>query len=57
MRRRLSGVLDGLDGSDVLVVVGLALLCGGLAAYDWRIAIIVCGVLLLAIGLTALLRR
>lgn len=45
-----------VDLSDALIVVGLAMLGGGLAAYDWRVALIVCGVILLAIGLFVVLR-
>jgi len=40
-----------IDLVDVIVFVGLGLLAGGLAAYDWRLALVVCGAVLLTIGL------
>lgn len=46
-----------IDGSDVLTIIGLALLCGGLAAYDWRLALIACGLVLLLLGLAGAMRR
>lgn len=46
-----------IDGSDVLTVIGLAVLCGGLAAYDWRLALIACGLVLLALGLIGVIGR
>lgn len=46
-----------LDGSDVLTIFGLALLCGGLAAYDWRLALIACGLVLLGLGLAGAIKR
>lgn len=46
-----------IDESDVMTICGLALLCGGLAAYDWRLALIVCGLILLVIGLAGATRR
>lgn len=45
-----------IDLSDVMVIVGLALLAGGLGAYDWRLACVVCGLVLLALGLMGALR-
>lgn len=45
------------DVPDILIVVGIILLSGGLAAYDWRLALVVCGVILLAIGLAGALKR
>ncbi len=45
-----------IDLQDVLVVVGLAMLAGGLAAFDWRLALVVCGAVLLAVGLTGAMR-
>lgn len=45
-----------IDVSDVLVIVGLAMLAGGLGAYDWRLALVVCGVILLVFGLIGVLR-
>jgi len=40
-----------LDLADWMVILGLALLAGGLGAYDWRLALVVCGALLVMIGL------
>lgn len=45
-----------LDASDVWVALGLAAIAVGLGSYDWRIAAVVVGVLVLAIGLVASLR-
>lgn len=39
---------------DVLAIAGLMLLITGVAAFDWRLALITCGVLLLAGGLFAM---
>lgn len=46
-----------IDLPDLMVVLGLALLAGGLGAFDWRLALITLGVILLAFGLIAVLRR
>lgn len=46
-----------IDGSDVMTIIGLALLCGGLAAFDWRLALVACGLVLLALGLAGAMRR
>ena len=40
-----------LDLSDWMVMVGLAMLAGGLGGYDWRLALVVCGAVVLVIGL------
>ena len=40
----------GVDLSDVMLVLGVILLGAGLAAYDWRLALVVLGVLLLIGG-------
>lgn len=40
-----------IDLADVLVAVGWVMLAAGLAGYDWRLALVVCGVVLLAVGL------
>ena len=40
-----------VDVRDVMVVVGFVLLAGGLGGYDWRLAAVVCGALLLGCGL------
>lgn len=41
---------------DALVVVGMVMLATGLSAYDWRLALVVCGALLLSMGLVAAMR-
>lgn len=41
---------------DVLALLGLGLLAIGLAAYDWRLAAIVVGVLLLAVSMWSAMR-
>ena len=41
---------------DVLALLGLGLLATGLAAYDWRLAAIVVGVLLLVMGVWSAVR-
>lgn len=41
---------------DVLLIAGLILLVAGVAAYDWRAALIVCGALLLAGGADGMVR-
>ena len=41
---------------DVLLVAGLLLLVSGIAAFDWRLALIVGGVLLLAGGVAGMVR-
>lgn len=40
-----------LDLADWMVILGLALLAGGLGGYDWRLALVVCGAVVLVIGL------
>jgi type IV secretory pathway VirB2 component (pilin) len=42
---------------DLMIVLGLALLAGGLAAFDWRLAMVVCGLVLLLLGLVGAIRR
>jgi hypothetical protein len=44
------------DASDGWVALGLTAIAVGLGSYDWRIAAVVVGVLVLAIGLAASLR-
>ena len=39
-----------------MVAVGLVMLAVGIAAYDWRIALIVCGGLLAALGIAGSIR-
>jgi hypothetical protein len=46
-----------IDAFDLMTVIGLALLCGGLAAYDWRLALIACGLVLLVLGLAGAAAR
>ena len=41
------GKLDIIDG---LIMIGLGMIGAGLGAYDWRLALVVCGFLLLALG-------
>ena len=41
---------------DVLLVAGFVFLVGGIAAFDWRLALIVGGGLLLAGGIAGMLR-
>ena len=41
---------------DILLIVGFAFLAGGVSAFDWRLALIVCGVLLLAGGAFGVVR-
>lgn len=41
---------------DFLALLGLGLLAAGLAAYDWRLAAIVVGVLLLVVGVWSAVR-
>lgn len=42
-----------IDGSDLMTILGLALLCGGLRSFDWRLALIACGLVLLLLGLAS----
>lgn len=44
------------DASDVLVVFGLAMFAGGLGAFDWRLALVAVGFVVLIVGLAALAR-
>lgn len=44
------GLKPRFDLADGLVILGLALLAGGVAAFDWRLALIVCGAVLLWVG-------
>lgn len=46
-----------LDLADWMVIVGLALLAGGLGGYDWRLALVVLGGLVLVFGLVVGWRR
>jgi len=39
-----------MDFADVLIFIGLAAVGAGLAAYDWRVAAVVVGFVLLALG-------
>ena len=41
---------------DILLIAGFLFLTGGIAAFDWRLALIVCGVLLLAGGVVGMAR-
>lgn len=46
-----------VDLHDVVFIVGLAMLAGGIGAYDWRLALIVCGALLVSLGLLGVRNR
>ncbi len=46
-----------LDLADWMVIVGLALLGAGLGGYDWRLALVVLGGLVLVFGLVVGWRR
>jgi hypothetical protein len=50
-------VRTGVDLSDVMLVLGVILLGAGLAGYDWRLALVVLGALLLAGGLWTVLHE
>lgn len=43
--------MNRIDVSDVLALAGLGLMVWGLAAFDWRAAIVGVGVVLLLVGL------
>lgn len=49
--------MRNLDMSDLVGLVGLAMIAGGLAAYDWRLALVVVGTILLAIVLAGAWRK
>ena len=40
-----------LDLADWMVILGLAMLAAGLGGYDWRLALVVCGAVLVVFGL------
>ena len=40
-----------IDLVDVMIVLGMVMIGAGLGAYDWRLALVVCGALLVMIGL------
>lgn len=42
-----------IDLVDVMIVAGLVMIGAGLGAYDWRLALVVCGAVLLFLGLVA----
>lgn len=46
-------MMRAFDRIDGLIVLGLTMLGAGLGAYDWRVALVVCGALLLVLGLAA----
>lgn len=46
-----------IDAADVLVIVGLAVLAGGLGAFDLRLAVVAVGAVMLFVGLAAAMRR
>lgn len=43
--------LKDVDLVDVMIVLGLVMIGAGLGAWDWRVALVVCGALLLVLGL------
>lgn len=45
--------MRAIDAIDWMMVLGLAMLGAGLGAYDWRLALVVCGALLLTFGAVA----
>jgi hypothetical protein len=45
-----------IDISDVLAVLGVGLIAGGLAAWDWRVSMVVVGAILLAVVMVGALR-
>lgn len=45
-----------IDAADALIGLGIVLLAVGLWFYDWRTALIVCGVIILIVGLVGALR-
>lgn len=45
-----------IDAADALIVWGVILLGAGLAAYDWRLALVVIGVISLALGIAGAVR-
>lgn len=46
-----------IDLNDIVVLVGLAMLAAGVGAYDWRLALIVCGTILVSLGVLGVYRR
>lgn len=46
-----------VDLADLVVIIGLAMMAAGLAAFDWRLAAVVIGLMLLVIGLVGAARR
>ena len=42
--------MNEIDVGDVVGVLGLGFIAGGLAAYDWRLALVVVGVILLGLA-------
>ena len=46
-----------IDLGDILGAVGLAMIAGGLAAWDWRVALVVVGAILLALALAGAVRQ
>lgn len=46
-----------IDLADAVVVIGLAMMGAGLGAFDWRVALVVLGLILALIGMAGALRR
>lgn len=51
------GVRRRVDGTDVVVAIGLAMLGAGLGAFDWRVALVGLGLILILVGMAGALRR
>jgi hypothetical protein len=49
--------MDNIDARDALLAVGLGMLSVGVGAYDWRLGLIVCGVVLMIGWAAPYLRR
>lgn len=45
------------DLADAVVVIGLAMMGAGLGAFDWRVALVVLGLILALTGIMGTLRR
>ena len=49
--------MDIFDVRDAFYTVGFVMLCGGVAAYDWRLGLITGGVVLIGSAMIPALRR
>ena len=50
-------ILKRIDLADAVVVIGLAMMGAGLGAFDWRVALVILGLILALIGMAGALRR